>query len=83
MGSSVLQRIVCDEQFPVEALVARIAIDYLEPLVQELLMYRPAGQVREAVRRRLQEAPTSQRERVGAIFLRHCAPTQCAEAARS
>ncbi len=82
MASSVLQRIACDEQFAADALVARIAVDYLEPLVRELLMYRPAAQVREAVKRRLQQAPASQRERVGAIFLRHCAPTRCAEARR-
>jgi hypothetical protein len=82
MTSPLLQRIASSEQFSAEALVARIAVDYLEPLVRELLMHRPAAQVREAVKLRLQQVPESQRERVGAIFLRHCAPTRCAEAGR-
>lgn len=77
MASSVLQRIASDPQFGADALVDRIAVDYLEALVRELLMHRPPGEVREAVKRRLGRVPASQRERVGAVFLRHCAPTRC------
>lgn len=77
MTSLALQRIASDEGFDTAALVDRIAVDYLEPLVRELLMHRPPAQVREAVMQRLQRAPESQRERVAAVFLRHCAPTRC------
>jgi hypothetical protein len=80
MTGPVLQRSARNEQFAVDALVARIALDYLEALVRDFLIHRPAAQVQEAVKRR--HAPASQRERIGAI-LRHCAPARCVARGRT
>ena len=79
MDTAILRRIARDERFKADALVARIAVDYLEPLVKELLMHHRPAEVRAAVSRRLKQGSPKNRERVAAVFLQCCAPTRCAE----
>ena len=64
------------ERLCLEAVVARVGVDYLEVVIKELLLHYPPGEVRAALRRRLENAPPESRARVGRVFLKCCAPTR-------
>jgi hypothetical protein len=76
MQATVLYGRLGLERLCLEAVVARICLDYLEVVVKELLLYYPPSEVRAALERRLRAAPPESRARVGRVFLKYCAPTR-------